>query len=397
MSFDIVIVGGGFGGLEAAFTLRTLMGDSASITLIDRQAEHSFLPSIHEVTTGKIAAGSIQIPLKTVLAPAGIHFVQGEVSTINTTSRQVSMAEGVFGYDCLLLATGAENNFFNVPGAERFSFRFRTPGDALRIREGLERLLAEARKDVHLVIAGGGTEGVEVAGELLDLTTDNNASITVIEGQQQLLPGFPSAIGGFAEKYLQEKGVSIITAERITAVREDSLVLSSGRVLPQSMLIWSGGIKPSGLINSLALPKDPAGWIIVDAFLRSSADERIFVVGDAASITGPENALPLPKLAYLAQDQAKVASLNICSFLRRSGDLVRYEVRTRPQLISIGKNMGIYALKDSFRTGAWVVGLKKAVERKHVMSYLSRPLITGIARNIPGSSLLIRMGLKLPF
>jgi NADH dehydrogenase len=397
MSYDIVIVGGGFGGLEAAFTLRTLMGDSASISLIDRQAEHSFLPSIHEVSTGKIAARSIQIPLKTVLAPAGIHFVQADVSAIDTASRQVSMAEGVLGYDCLLLATGAENNFFDVPGAERFSFRFRTAGDALRIRDSLERLLTEARKDVHVVIAGGGTEGVEVAGELLDMNTDNNVSIAVIEGQQQLLPGFPAALGGFAEKYLQEKGVSIITAERITTVREDSLVLSSGRVLPQSILIWSGGIKPSGLIDGLALTKDPAGWLIVDAFLRSPSDERIFVIGDAATITGPANALPLPKLAYLAQEQATVAALNISSFLQRSGDLVRYEARTRPQLISIGKNMGIYAFKDTFRTGAWVVGLKKAVERKHMMSYLSRPLITGIARYIPGSSMLIRLGLKLPF
>jgi len=396
MSFDIVIVGGGFGGLEAAFTLRTLMGNTASITLVDRQAEHSFLPSIHEVSTGKTAASSIQIPLTTVLAPAGIRFVRGDVSTIDIDNGQICTTEGRLRYDCILLATGAENNFFDIPGAERFSYRFRSPGDALRIREGLERLLAEARNDVRLVIAGGGTEGVEVAGELLDLTNGHNATITLIEGQQQLLPGFPAAIGGFAEKYLQEKGVSIITAERITAVSEDALILSSGRVLPLSMLIWSGGIKPSGLINSLALPKDPAGWLIVDAYLRSPAEERIFAVGDAVTVTGPGNALPLPKLAYHAQDQAKVASLNISSYLQRSGDLFRYEARTKPQLISIGKHMGIYAFKDTFRTGAWVVGLKKAVERRHVISYLSRPLITDIARTIPGSSLLLRLGLKLP-
>jgi len=397
MNFGIVIVGGGFGGLEAAFTLRTLMGDAATITLIDRQAEHSFLPSIHEVSSGKIDARSIQIPLETILAPAGIRYIQGDVSAIDTVNRQVSMAAGGLGYDCLLLATGAENNFFGVPGAERFSFRFRTSGDALRIRESLERLLAEERKDVHLVMAGGGTEGVEVAGELLDRTHDHNATITVIEAQQQLLPGFPAAIRDFAEKYLREKGVTIITSERITAVREASLVLSSGRELPQSMLIWSGGIKPSSLINGLTLPKDPAGWLIVDDHLRSPEDERIFAVGDAVTVTTSNGALPLPKLAYHAQDQAKVAAINISSFLQRSEDLIRYEPRFKPQLISIGKNMGIYAQGDKFWTGEWVVGLKKAVERRHLMAYLSRPLITGIARRIPGGSLLIRMGLKLPF
>jgi len=397
MSFSVVIVGGGFGGLEAAFTLRTLMGDTATITLIDRQAEHSFLPSIHEVSTGKIDARSIQIPLATVLAPAGIRFVRGDVSAIDIGSRQVSMAAGGLGYDCLLLATGAENNFFGVPGAERFSFRFRTPGDALRIRESLERLLAEERKDVRLVMAGGGTEGVEVAGELLDLIGDHSATITVIEAHQQLLPGFPAAIGDFAANYLREKGVTIITAERITSVRETSLILSSGRELPQSMLIWSGGIKPSSLISGLSLPKDPAGWLVVDDHLRSPADERIFAVGDAVTVTGPSGARSLPKLAYHAQDQAKVAAINTSSFLQRSGDLIRYEPRNKPQLISIGKNMGIYAQGDRFRTGEWVVGLKKAVERSHLMSYLTRPLITSIARRIPGGSLLIRMGLQLPF
>jgi NADH:ubiquinone reductase (H+-translocating) len=397
MNVGIVIVGGGFGGLEAAFTLRTLMGDAATITLIDRQAEHSFLPSIHEVSSGKIDARSIQIPLETVLAPAGIRFVRGYVSAIDTKSRQVSMAAGGLGYDCLLLATGAENNFFGVPGAERFSFRFRTPGDALRIRGSLERLLAEERKDVHLVMAGGGTEGVEVAGELLDLNNAHNGTITIIEAHRQLLPGFPAAIRDFAEKYLREKGVTIITDERITAVREASLILSSGRELPQSMLIWSGGIKPSSLISGLALPKDPDGWLIVDDHLRSPADERIFAVGDAVTVTGPAGALSLPRLAYFALDQAKVSAINISSFLQRSGELVRYEPRFRPQLISIGKNMGIYARGDKFRTGKWVVGLKKAVERRHLMSYLSRPLITGIARRIPGGSLLMRMGLKLPF
>jgi NADH:quinone reductase (non-electrogenic) len=397
MNLGMVIVGGGFGGLEAAFTLRTIMGDAATITLIDRQAEHSFLPSIHEVSSGKIDAKSIQIPIETMLAPAGIRFVRGDVTAIDLKNRQVSMTAGGLVYDCLLLATGAENNFFGVPGAEQFSFRFRTPGDALRIQAGLGRLLAEEGEIVHLVMAGGGTEGVEVAGELLDLTRDRHATITVIEAQQKLLSGFPAAIGEFAETYLRKKGVTIITGERITDVREDSLTLSSGRELPQSMLIWSGGIKPSGLISGLALPKDPSGWLIVDDHLRSPADERIFGAGDAITVTRHGNALLLPKLAYHAQDQAKVAALNMSSFLQRGKDRVRYEPRSKPQLISIGRDMGIYARGDNFRTGAWVVGLKKAVERSHLMSCLSRPLITGIARRIPGSSALMRIGLRLPF
>jgi NADH dehydrogenase len=405
MGFDIVIVGGGFGGLEAAFTLRGLVGDAGKITLIDRQGFHSFIPSIHEISSGKISTRSIQIPLETVLAPAGIRFIRDEVTAIDLQNRRVTAAGGMLDYDCLMLATGAENNFFGVPGAEEFSFRFRTPDDAVRIRENLARLFEEGRTSVHLVLAGGGTEGVEVAGELLDLIRDRrdridaapgNITITVIEAQPQLLQGFPPAAREFAETYLREQGVTIITGQRITAVRDASLVLASDGELPHSMLIWTGGIKPSRLIEGMSLPKDPAGWLIVTDQLRSPADERFYAVGDVVTIQGPDGALPLPRLAHHARDQAEVAGINIASFLNGK-DMIRYKPRFKPQLISIGRNMGIYTQGSIFKSGAWVVDLKKAVERKHLMSYLTRPLIAGISRKVPGIDMFKRLGLKLHF
>jgi NADH dehydrogenase len=397
MSKSIVIVGGGFGGLEAAFTLRTLMSETAEITLIDRQADHSFLPSIHEICSGKTEVESIQIRLATMLLPAGIRFVQAAVSAVDRANRKVVTTGGSFGYDCLLLAAGAQNNFRGIPGAEQYSFRFRTAADAARIRERLMRLLSGGGAPVHVVVAGGGTEGVEVAGEFLDLMEEQDVRITLIEGQREILSGFPDGVRSFAEDRLRSKGLNLITGERIVAVHETSLTFSSGRELPQSMLIWSCGIKPSDLISGLALPKDSAGWLLVDPFLRSQEDERIFAVGDAISVTSPDSELPLPKLAYHAQDQARVAAVNIASFLRDSPSLVPYEPRIRPRLISIGKDMGIFVRGETFRTGAWVVGLKKAVERKHLMSCLSWPVIAGIGRRFPGRSWLMRLGLRLPF
>jgi NADH:ubiquinone reductase (H+-translocating) len=406
MSFDIVIVGGGFGGLETALTLRGLVGDAGRITLIDQESFHSFIPSIHEISSGKISTRSIQIPLETVLAPAGIRFVRDEVIAIDPLARRVTAAGSTLDYDCLVLATGAENNFFGVPGAEEFSFRFRTPDDAARIRDNLTRLLADGRPGVHLVLAGGGTEGVEVAGELLDLIRDSgsgdnyspgNVTITVIEAQQQLLPGFPPAAREFAERYLREQGVTVVTGQRITAVSEVSLVLASGGEIAHSMLIWTGGIKPSRLIEGLALPKDPTGWLIVTDQLRSPADERFFGIGDVVTIQGPDGTtLPLQRLAYHAQDQAEVAGINVASFLNGK-DPIRYKPRVKPQLISIGKDMGIYTQGNTFKSGAWVVDLKKAVERKHLMSYLTRPLLAGISRKVPGIDMLKRLGLKLRF
>ncbi len=405
MNTAIVIVGGGFGGLEAAFTVKSLAGDGVTITLIDRDGFHSFVPSIHEISSGKITSRSIQIPLETMLAPAGIRFVRDSVMAIDHENRRVKAASGDLNYDYLVLAAGAENHFFGVPGAEEHSFRFRTPEDAERIRAHLVRLLAEERKDVHLVLAGGGTEGVEVAGELLDLIKDSgreygpeggSVAITLVEAQQQLLPGFPPEARAFAEKYLREQGVTIITGQRITAVREGSLVLAAGTELPQSMLIWTGGIKPSPVIADLSLPKDPAGWLIVNDRLHSPGDERLYAVGDIVAIQGADGTVPLQRLAYHAQDQGAVAGINIANHLRGKG-LMRYEPKYKPQLISIGRDTGIYAEGDVFKAGSWVVTLKKAVERKHLMSSLTRPLLSGISRRVPGLDLFKRLVLKLPF
>ncbi|NTW66461.1 MAG: FAD-dependent oxidoreductase [Nitrospirae bacterium] len=405
MSTAIVIVGGGFGGLEAAFTLKSLTGDAITITLVDRDGFHSFIPSIHEVSSGKITSRSIQIPLETMLSPAGVQFVRDAVIAIDPANRRLTTAAQALDYDYLVLATGAENHFFGVPGAEEYSFRFRTPDDAERIHANLVRLLEEEQKDLHLVLAGGGTEGVEVAGELLDLIRDSgrefgpdggSVAITLVEAQQQLLPGFPPEARAFAEKYLREQGVTIITGQRITAVQKGSIVLTAGRELPQSMLIWTGGIKPSRLIDGLPLPKDPVGWLLVNDRLHSPADDRLYAVGDCVAVQGPNGPLPLQRLAYHAQDQGALAGINISRDLRGRA-LMRYAPKYKPQLVSIGRGMGIYTQGDVFKAGAWVDALKKAVERKHLMSYLTRPLLSSISRKVPGIDLFKRLGLKLPF
>jgi NADH dehydrogenase FAD-containing subunit len=168
MTTRIVIIGGGFGGLEAAFSLTGLLKRSCEITLIDRSAYHSFIPSIHLIVSGKVTADEIRIPLKTVLGAAGMTFVQDEALTVNAEKREVTARGKTIAYDYLVISSGAENNYFGVPGAEEFSHRFRTPEDAERIREKLVRSLA-GEATCRFVLAGAGTEGVEVAGEVLDL------------------------------------------------------------------------------------------------------------------------------------------------------------------------------------------------------------------------------------
>jgi NADH dehydrogenase len=405
MTSHAVIIGGGFGGLEAAFLLKELIGPSCAITLVDRNAFHFFIPSIHEIVSDKISIESIRIPFHAILDPAGIGFVQDEVISLNKEEGEVLCRSKTLKYDYLIIAAGAENNFFGIPGAEEFSYRFRRPDDAARIRSEVVRLLEEPASACRLVLAGGGTEGVEAAGELLDLIKGEGrendmktgaVSIDLIEGNEHLLTGFPPKAQQSVKEYLRARGVNVMTGNSIIAAGKDSVVLASGEQRASSVLIWTGGIQPAKMIRDLPLKKDPGGWLNVTTSLYSPDDDRIFGIGDAVSIYDETGPLPLQRLASHAQDQARTAALNIDNKLN-GRDLVAYTPKSRPQLISVGRDMGILAQGDRVLSGAWVVALKKAVERKYLMGCLSRPVTSYLRARIPGAGFLQRVRMRLPF
>ncbi len=394
MNTRIIIIGGGFGGLEAAFSLKVLLKRPFEITLVDRSAYHAFIPSIHLIVSGKASADSIRIPLKTVLGAAGMTFVQDEALTVDTEKREVATGGGTLAYDYLVISSGAENNFFGIPGAEEFSYRFRTPEDAERIREKLVQTLTQEAA-CRFVLAGGGTEGVEVVGEVLDLIRNEGReedlragriAIDMIEGKTRLLPNFPGKVQDIVEEYLRGRGVSLRAGDLISEVKKDGVALGSGQTCTASLLIWSGGIQPSKLVRALPLLKDPEGWLRVTGRLHAQEDDRVYGIGDAVSVFVGDDRLALQRLAYHAEDQARVAAFNIAADIS-GGEKIAYKPGTRPQLISLGGDMGIFTLKDRVYSGRWVVSLKKAVERKHLMACLSRPVSSTIWSQMPGAGL----------
>jgi len=394
MSEQVVIIGGGFGGLETALSLKNLLPSAMKITLVDRGEYHSFIPSIHEVVSGAIRPRDIQIPLALVLGLAGIAFVCDEVLSLDVKGKKVVTTSRVLDYDYLVLSSGVENNFYDVKGAEAFSHRFRSPEDAERIQADLYSLLKDRNQRCSVIIAGGGPEGVEVAGELLDLIKgrgygndldSGRLTLKLIHGQDNLLPGFPIKAREFSREYLLQKGVTISTGDRIVEVKKNSVILDSGVQHDMSMLIWTGGIQPTRLIQELPLTKDPNGWLKVTDRLHSPDDEYVYGVGDIISIYAHDEPLSLTRLAYHALDQALIASININNHLR-GRRLVGYTPKDKPQLISLGKEMGIYTRKDTVLTGQWVVLLKKVVQARHVMTYLTKPGVSSVTAKIPGTS-----------
>jgi NADH dehydrogenase len=394
MKKKVIIVGGGFGGLETALSLWYLRKSSVAITLIDRSVYHSFIPSIHDVVSGKVRQRDIQIPLSVVLSPTDIHFVQDEVVSVDPVNRQVTTCTRAMEFDYLVLSSGAENNFFGVTGAEEFSHRFRSPEDAERIYSDVSELLKEGKSRCNLIVAGGGAEGVEVAGELIDLVKERGYEKDLVSGKitvevidkARLLTAFPPKALDFVEEYLSRLGVKVFTGSPIVEVQKDKVVLESGVHRDMSILIWAGGIQPSKIIQGLPLSKDAQGWLKVTDRLHSPDNESVYGVGDIISVSGEGGPIAVPRLAYHALDQARIASLNIYYHIqgRRS---IGYVPKPTLQLVSIGKHMGILMQGERVVTGPSVVLLKKMVQMRHLMTYLTKPALSAISSKLPGAEL----------
>lgn len=162
-----------------------------------------------------------------------------------------------------------------------------------------------------------------------------------------------------------------------------------------ALLIWSGGIQPSKLVRGVPLSKDPWGWLKVSDRLHSVDDPLVYGIGDAASIYTDDGPMSLRRLAYHAQDQARVAAVNIARSIDGK-EQIPYVPKVRPQLISLGRSMGIVTQEGHTYSGAWVVTLKKAVERNHLMTYLAKPLSPALWARLPGAEIIQRLRIRLP-
>jgi NADH dehydrogenase len=387
----VLVIGGGFGGIEAALTAASLLKDRVDVTLVDKGTRHCFMPSIHEVLSGKQSPGDISFALDAVLGTARVGFVQDVALSVDTKKRKVAARGGSLSYDYLVLAAGAENTFRGVPGARAHARPFRNAEDAETIHEDLRRLAEDYAPGTSVVVVGGGTEGVEVVGELIDFFGEEGLSQEVEEGRlsihlvhagPRLLPGLPVRAAERAAEYLGGKGVRLHTRNPIVEAGEDRVILKNGTKVKSSLLIWTGGIHPAPLMREIPLPRGPEGWLKVTETLQSPSDERVFAVGDGVSIETPSGPLALERLAYHAIDQGRLAAENIHAHLEGK-EPQAYSPSKKPHLVSMGSETGIFVQGDSVLSGDWVVGLKRTIQTRHLMTYLTRPALM----RIPGGTL----------
>jgi NADH dehydrogenase len=381
---DIVIAGGGAGGLELACKLGRKLGRSR-VMLIDPRLYHIWKPSLHEVAAGTLDIHQEGLSYQMLAHDNGFTFVYGElvgltpsagrllVAPVFTAAGEDVLPERLIEFDSLVLAVGSTSNYFGVPGAKEHTISLNTPDDAERFRLKLLRLLAIAEPEpgqghgIDIVIIGGGATGVELAAELREasgvyadygfrqLQPMRDVHITLLEGAPRILAPLPERVAEAALKLLAKRAIKVVTDCRVTAVDSDKVCDANGNVYHADLCVWAAGIRAPELLSTLGLPTNKAGQVEVDAFLRVKGCNDIYALGDcAACIDGAGQ--PVPPRAQAAHQQADYLR---ATFLRQAAHRPPpqspYVYRDYGSLVSLGSSTTVGSLMGALKGVNWFV------------------------------------------
>ncbi len=356
---EVVIVGGGFGGLYAAKSLKRA---PARVTLIDRRNFHLFQPLLYQVATGGLSPGEIAAPLRVVLKRhRNTRVWLAEAVDIDVANRRLVLKDGDISYDTLILAPGSRHHYFGNPQWEQFAPGLKTIEDATEIRRRILTAFEAAEREqdpekrrawLTFVVVGGGPTGVELAGALGEIANDSlrhdfrsinpaEANILLIEGSDRVLSTFSPQSSVEAEKALIRLGVRS-SHGTITQVDADGVTVQcqgrSDRITTRTVL-WAAGVQPSKLGRVLAertgAALDKAGRVIVEPDLTVPGHPEILVVGDLANFSH-QGGKPLPGVAPVALQQGRYAARLISA--RLSGKMIEpFRYRDKGNLATIGR------------------------------------------------------------
>jgi NADH:ubiquinone reductase (H+-translocating) len=313
----VVILGAGFGGIGAA---KELKKSDVDVVLVDGHDYHTFQPLLYQVATGLLEQPAVGHPIRDLFDKQdNVRIHQDRVTGIDLDAREVTFGElEPVGYDNLVLALGAEVNFFGVDGAAEHAFPLYTLPDAVRLKNHvLERWEAADRNPqlvadgaLNMVVVGGGPTGVETAGAMAELykvfrkdypdVDPTQARILLVEASPEIFGMFKPDIRSYTEQALTKRGVEVMTGEVVESVSPEKVTLKSGAVLSAHTLVWGAGLQGNALVRSLGLELERGNRIAVDGELRIPSHPEVFAVGDIAAITDPKTAQVLPQLGSVA-------------------------------------------------------------------------------------------------
>lgn len=370
----LVIVGGGFGGIQLA---KKLENKDVRITLLDRHNYHTFQPLLYQVATGGLEADSIAFPLRKIFkGQKNLNFRNTEVLSVQPERNVIETTIGEIEYDYLVMATGSDSNFFGSKELEHFTMPMKTIPEALNLRSLILQNLEEAviEKDpmrkaalLNFVVTGGGPTGVELAGSLAELKSHilgddypelniNDLNIYLVEGSPVLLGPMSVQSQKHSQSFLEGLGVRVLTNTLVASYDGSVLTLNNGEQIPTCNVLWSAGVKGEVLPG---IPEEQiarGNRIKVDEYSRIIGHENIFAIGDVAAMATPDYPNGHPGVAPAAIQQGQQLAANL-QRLFSGENLEPFKYKDKGSMATIGRNKAVVDMGNIRFQGvfAWFV------------------------------------------
>ena len=371
----VVIIGGGFGGLEAAKALRKA---GVRITLLDRQNHHLFQPLLYQVAAAALSPADIAEPLRHILRnQENAEVILTEAKSIDVAGRRVITSDEPVEYDFLIVAAGARHSYFGRDEWEQFAPGLKTLDDALDIRRRMLMAFeiaektndaAEREAAMTFVVVGGGPTGVEMAGAVAEIARvtlikdfrhidSSQARVFLIESGPEVLQAFSGELPKSALKQLTGLGVDVRLNTKVEAISEAGVSLTGGEKISAKTVVWAAGNSASPLGASLGVPLDRQGRVIVCEDCSIPDRGEVFVIGDQAHFARGEGR-PLPGLSPVAMQQGRHVAKNIVALLR-GGSTSRFTYRDKGIMATIGRHAAVAEMGSLRMSGflAWLAWL----------------------------------------
>jgi len=370
----VIIIGGGFGGVEAA---RRLKDKEVEVLLIDRNNFHTFQPLMYQVATGTLAADAISFPIRKMFkSQQNFRFRMADVTEIDHVQKIVKTSVGDYDYDYLVIATGATSNFFGNKQVEKYALPMKSIHEALNIRSYVLQNLEEAvlRKNYHdrerflnFVVVGGGPTGVELSGAIAEIQlhmlkkdypelSKNEMKVYLVEGTGKILAALSEKSSQDAERYLQDLGVNILLDTQVTGYDGDTITFSNGESIPTKTVIWGAGVMgqfPAGIHPEII---QRGNRIQTDGQCRVGGMENVYAIGDVAAMITEDTPRGLPGVAPAAQQQGAYVAKHILQNMNNQQTTADFKYFDKGSMATIGRNKAVVDMGSFHMKGflAWL-------------------------------------------
>ncbi len=386
----VVIIGGGFGGIQLA---KELKNKPFQVILIDRNNFHTFQPLLYQVATGGLEPDSIAFPLRKIFQGIkNVFFRMAEVEDIDTLNKTIKTDIGKINYDYLVIATGSTNNFWGMKDIERNAMPLKSLREALDIRslvlQNLEKALNDPKQReacMNFVVVGGGPTGVEVAGALGELTrhvlpndypelNKDEIDIYLVESNKMILASMAPQTSAKALTFLTKLGVQVILNTRLQTYDGEKVKLSNGTEILACTVIWSAGVQGQTITGIPSASIQKGNRFIVNRYNQIEGLSNVFAIGDVAGMVEEKYPNGHPMVAPVAIQQGKLLAKNLVQLINNN-PLKQFSYKDKGSMATVGRNKAVVEIGAIRFQGAFAWFTWLAVHLMSLVGFRNRIVV----------------------